>query len=262
MMTTESTTEGTAAEPVIDVTATEVKPAESVVETKAETPEVAGDAPDTDKPVEEAPVKRDGVQKRIAELTYKAHEAQRQAEHWHRIATENAQNATEPEPEAFDDPASYARAIAKWEAVQAVTTTRAETAQATATMARDDAWMARQADFAAQTPDYQKIVGESKIDIAPHVGTAIIESEYGPQLAYRLATDPDTAARLNGLSPNRALIEIGRMEAALSAPAVKVPSNAPPPPNPIAATRNTNVNLATADMDAYVAERRKQGARY
>ena len=246
---------------VIEVIAAVAEAPEAVAEVTTDTAETA-ETPEGDKPADEAPAKRDGVQRRIDELTWKAKEAQRQADHWQRVATENAQGATEPDPDAFDDPASYARAIAKWEAKHTVATERQETANLAATDARMQAWEARQADFSVQTPDYQKIVGSSEVPIAGHIADALMDSDFGPQLAYKLATDPDLAARLNGMSPNRALIEVGRIEASLSAPAVRAPSNAPPPPTPIAASRNNTVDLGKADMDSYVAERRKQGARY
>jgi hypothetical protein len=48
--------------------------------------------------------------------------------------------------------------------------------------------------------------------IPPHVTAAVYESEAGAQLAYHLAKNPKEAERIFGLSPAKALLELGRLE--------------------------------------------------
>ena len=88
-----------------------------------------------------------------------------------------------------------------------------------------------------------------------------MDADAGPSLAYHLAKNPDVAARLNAMTPTRAAIELGRIETTLTAPAVKVPSNAPTPITPITPQASgRTVDLSKASMEDYIAERKRQGA--
>ena len=88
-----------------------------------------------------------------------------------------------------------------------------------------------------------------------------MDADAGPSLAYHLAKNPDVAARLNAMTPTRAAIELGRIETTLTAPAVKVPSNAPTPITPIPPQASgRTVDLSKASMEDYIAERKRQGA--
>lgn len=63
--------------------------------------------------------------------------------------------------------------------------------------------------------DFDEVIqaADRRKDVVPaHVVAAIQESEVGPQIAYHLAKNRDVAKRIFGLSPARALLELGRIE--------------------------------------------------
>ena len=103
------------------------------------------------------------------------------------------------------------------------------------------------------------------MQIAPHVVDTLLDSESGPELAYHLAKRPETVKRINALSPLSAARELGRIEATLSnpaAPQIKPASKAPAPITPVRSSAPAAVDLASANMDQYIAARRKQGATF
>jgi len=94
------------------------------------------------------------------------------------------------------------------------------------------------------------------------LGDAILDAEDPAALLHHLGQNPDLAAELSGLSPAQLGRRIGRIEASMATkPPPKPVSKAPEPARPIGATRGTP-NLADMDMDAYVAARKAQGARW
>ncbi len=258
--------ENLAPEPAVEVEAVTTPP----VEEATDAPETA----ETDAPEEsegdETPrdekgrFKGDGVQKRIDELTRARREAERQVEYWRGVATQTApvEAADKPSRDQYADQDDYVEALAEWKAEQAVTRVQQQQAAQSAEHARQAAWAAREAEAKATMPDYDAVVPTSTVPVKPHVVDALMDSEAGPALVYYLAKNPAVAERLNGMSPMRAAIELGRLETTLTAPAVKAPSNAPAPINPLNAQPSGRVvDLSKVSMDDYVAERRRQGAR-
>jgi hypothetical protein len=247
--------------PIVEAPAEEA----AVVETEsAEDTEAEGDkeAPERD---EKGRFKGDGVQKRIDELTRARREAERQVEYWRGVATQTAPAIGTDKPVKADyaDDDAYIEAVAEWTAVQAVTKVQQAQAAQAETGARMAAWEAREAETKAAIPDYDEVVSGSTAPVKQHVVDVLMESESGPALVYHLAKNADVVERLNGLSPARAAIELGRLEATLTAPAVKQPSNAPAPITPITSqSSGRNIDLAKASMEEYIAERRRQGARF
>lgn len=258
-MTTDTLHDDPAAESkIIDVMAT---PAEEPAAPETATDETAeereGNDPDRD---EKGRFKADGVQKRMNELTRARREAERQAEYWRGIATQTAPVAATEKPsrDQFADPDDYVEALTEWKADQAVAKSQQSQAVHAESSARNAVWSAREAEAKASIPDYDSVVPASTVEVKQHVIDALLDSEAGPSLVYHLAKNPDIAARLNGMSPMSAAIELGRLESTLAAPVAKAPSNAPPPTSPIggAATMTRDpTKMSTAD---YVAWRRSQ----
>jgi len=101
------------------------------------------------------------------------------------------------------------------------------------------------------------------VPISGHVVDALMDADAGPALAYHLAKNPAVAERLNAMTPTRAAIELGRLETTLAAPATKAPSNAPEPIKPLNSQHSGRmIDLSKASMEDYIAERRRQGARF
>ncbi|WDS36235.1 hypothetical protein [Pseudoxanthomonas sp.] len=86
-------------------------------------------------------------------------------------------------------------------------------------------------EFMASAPDYEDRVQEldGAIQFAPEVIDVIATSDHGPALAYHLATHLDEADRISRLSPHLAALQLGRLEAQISAPKQKPVTQAPPP---------------------------------
>jgi len=112
------------------------------------------------------------------------------------------------------------------------------------------------------------VVGSSDTPIAPHVATELMDSERGAELAYHFAKNPSVLERLNGMAPNQAAREIGRLEATLPkierpAPPSKKLSTTPAPAGTLGSQgRATTPPLASASMEEYKAQRKQQGARW
>lgn len=255
-------TDNLATEPVVEAVTPPVEEVVEAVETaEAESEEQARD--------DKGRFKGDGVQKRIDELTRARREAERQAEYWQGVATQTAQVDADDEPrldqfvdnDGIPDTAKYTKAMVRWAAKQAVAETQREQAAQSANYARQSAWEAREAQTKASIPDYDAVVPVSTVPIKPHVVELLMESDMGPSLAYHLAKNPDVAAKLNNMSERRAGIELGILQTTLTAPAVKVPSNAPTPITPITPQASgRTVDLSKASMEDYIAERKRQGA--
>lgn len=66
----------------------------------------------------------------------------------------------------------------------------------------------------ADLSDFDDVIAGAAKDrkIPVHIERAIVESEYGPQLAYHLAKNPDEEARIFGLTPAKALLELGKIQ--------------------------------------------------
>ena len=239
----------------------------------AETPE-DGDEGD-DQGGEEKPQEKPkrSARERINELTRRAHEAEREAQHWREVAERKpAESSDKPSPDKFGSYDEYVEALADWRADQRVAESfkrrdaeRSQAAEARAAEAKAQAWHERQSNFREATPDYDAVVGKSSVQVAPHVVDTLLDSDSGPELAYHLAKHPETVRRINALSPLAAAREIGRIEASLSTPAApreKPASKAPAPITPARSSAPASVNLATANMDQYIEARRKQGATF
>jgi hypothetical protein len=131
-------------------------------------------------------------------------------------ASGEAVDSDEPKPEDFKTVGEYTRALTKYEVAKAKreglenASKQREQSQAAE---RAETFAKRQTDFMKATPDYEDVVGEADFDF-PNVGMQyMVESEYGPQLAYHFAKNPSEADRLRTLSPGRVLAELGKLEA-------------------------------------------------
>ena len=213
------------------------------------------------------------ARERINELTKRAHEAEREVQRLREASERKPAESTEkPIPDRFGSYDEYVEALADWKADQRVAESfkrrdaeRSQAAEARAAEAKAQAWAERQSEFREATPDYDAVVGKSAVQIAPHVVDTLLDSESGPELAYHLAKRPETVKRINALSPLSAARELGRIEATLSnpaAPQIKPASKAPAPITPVRSSAPAAVDLASANMDQYIAARRKQGATF
>lgn len=258
----------------------------------AVTPPAQADAPSVETTTE--PTDRDDkgrfrnpVQPRIDELTRKVRENEREAAYW-RTRAESAEKKPEPEapkaptPDQFDDYGEYVKATAKFEAKQELKAELAErdkqTQVKTDAETRQSNWQTRKAEAAKAIPDIDAVLSASEVPIAEHVQAELLDSEFGPQIAYHLDKNPALAERLNGMNERQTAREIGRLEALFEKPAAATEetkegetpvepaaptpriSKAPPPVKPVGQGKSTQGDLAKMTMDDYVKTRASQGA--
>lgn len=235
------------------------------------------------------------IQPRINELVRKRHEAEREAAYWKGVAQAStskpvvespapAAAPAKPTTDQFNTYDEYVEALTDWKSDRAVEKALAtvnakieeKSTQQTAAQQEADRtknWHARQDATKAVLKDYDEVVGSSDVAIAAHVGDLLLDSDHGPALAYKLAQDPELAAKLNGMSEKMAAKEIGKLEAAFdltatpsatttpAAPTAKTNvSKAPVPPSPVTQGRATSKDMSAMSMDEYIAARKAQGA--
>jgi hypothetical protein len=94
-----------------------------------------------------------------------------------------------------------------------------------------EAWSAMADDMRTKAPDFDQVFN-ANTPVHRHAVSFIVESEKGGEIAYWLGKNPDVARDLYSkfeTAPAQALLELGRIEARLSAPPPKQISNAPKP---------------------------------
>lgn len=202
-----------------------------------------------------------GVQRRIDELTWKYHEAerQRQAERaeflalMQRAQIQPQEQAPAVDPNAPPDPANFAggaydpaylEARADWAGQQATARMLAQYQQQQEMQRKAADLNAREMEFAQAVPDYQQAIGTAVPvlrQMSPVVTQALMESDVGPQMAYTLAKAPEALRELATLPPAVAVKKIGALEdrilGMLRKPAAQepaAPATPPPPPQKVA----------------------------
>lgn len=231
-----------------------------------------GDADDGDEALQDERKPAKGAEARIAELT----RLRRQAERERDQALAQLQGARDPakaaqpkpSPDDFEDYGEYVEALTDWKADQREAQradTNATKAAETAAQHRNAEWSAKVAATTATLPDYAEVAGKSEIQVRDHVVDAIMDADRGPELVYHLAQNPDVAARLNDMSPARAAIELGKIEATLGEPAAPPPppakktTTAPAPITPVKPGATNAKDPAKMNMEEYKAYRKAQG---
>ena len=236
---------------------TQNAPAATQTAPEAVTPEVDSEA----KPADPAdPPKEDdaekakrAMQRRIDKRTADLYRERAQNEQLaQRLAALEARASGQPEQQRPTDPYEIAREIATIERVTEKSNGIAKDGEKRFPDFKDA--LATVAEEAGQLFD--------RSGKPTAIGEAVLDAEDPAGLLHHLGKNPDLAAELQGLTPAQLGRRIGRIEAQMaSKPPPKPVSSAPDPARPISAARSTN-DLSSMDMDAYVAARKAQGARW
>jgi hypothetical protein len=243
-----------------------------------EVPAIADDA-GTERPRdEEGKFISPKAQKRIDELTWKSHEAERQAEYWRQQALQPPPKAEEPvklptlESVGYDE-SKYQAALIEYatkQAEQVVERRLTEAEQKRAEQARMESFATRQREFAKATPDFEdRVLRDPTLPITAAMRDVILDSPAGPELAYHLATNREQADAISRLPAHLAALEMGRIEGRLAAlkEAAKRPviSKAPPPPPkvdeaevPVAGVKASDSDSDKLDQEAWFKLREKE----
>ena len=207
---------------------------------------------DTDEPKKE----KSPIEGRFSELTGQRNEARRIAQEEKaradRLEAELAKARGEipapkrPDPSEFTDAVKYGEALGEYlakEKDRKEAEKRAKEAEESERQQVLRDWNKRLNKARKEIDDFADIVDNSEVPILPTVQNAMVESEFGPQIAYFLAKNPDEADKLNGLGPRALERAIGRLEAKFETDtakpketAPKAPKKAPEPITPITAS--------------------------
>lgn len=233
--------------------------------------------------------------KRMAKITRQKHEANRRAEQLQAmldraigtkpspeappVPTQPAVVAPAPEPEPqlddFDTDAAYHKALMIWELdrrdalakEQAVKTQQVADAEAAA--AAEKAQREKENQTIAQKRDTTVIEGrkahtdwDEVIDSAPpgafsmDMVAALVETDNPSEVTYFLGKNPSEAERISKLPQLRKAVELGKIDAKLSTPALKKTTSAPAPISPVGGTKTaTGMPDPEKDPKAWIAAR-------
>lgn len=233
-----------------EVLTEEVEQSEEVtdeLEGGEETTEVEEQVEEPEKP-EVSP----GVQKRIDQLTRKRYEEQRRAEQAEQELQQMRERlekleqpkapATRPTLEQFDfDAEQYATALAQYERSQAIADyqkRQQEEAARTQQQQEQVEFQTRREQTIAkgmtEYTDFEEVVLRNpEVVITPEMANIVTDSETGHAVAYYLGKNPSESQRIANLNPLAQARELGKIEAGLTQPPPKKPSNAPPPVTPV-----------------------------
>lgn len=232
---------------------------------------------EADKPQDEdvSEKRRNGLSKRFSELTQARREAEARAERAEREAAQLREQAqakakeggeSEPSIDQFDDYAEYVRAVSRWEARQAANAAQNEAMEARQRAAAEERKARITAEYQAKAdlarekfPDFDAVAYRQDVPVSQVMVEAIMESDLGAELQYFWGQNPDEAARIAVLSPQAALLAIGRLEARIaSQPAPSKVTKAPDPISPVAARATAPKSLDEMTDEEYAAFRREQ----
>lgn len=197
-------------------------------------------------PEEEGKKKTAGkVQERIDKLTWEKWEAKREADQLRKELEEfrntttvaPAQRPIPPVEDDFDDPNEYRKARVKYEdEIFAWNETRRNTElekQRSQESFQESlkAFNKRAERMRAKYPDFDEAI--SAPIFSPAVSQEVLDSEYGAEIGYYLAKNPDEALRLSSLPPSKVAKEIGKLEVKFTSVSKRTVSKAPPPITPL-----------------------------
>lgn len=229
------------------------------------------------------PRHKGGFQKRIDELTKQREESKREKDEYARrldealkiIEKQNEPRRTEsradvrddaePQRDQFETPDEYAKALSQWSTKQAIR--EYETVQRQKAEQERNAgefqkvltdWHSAKAKAIEKYPDYETVAENPDLQVAQHVGIAMLQIPNGHDVLYWLGQHPTEASRISAMHTGQAAIEIGRLSERLSAPPPT--SKAPAPTKPLAGSSNDAGHVAPEDDPGYM-ERRLQEMR-
>lgn len=191
------------------------------------------------------PKKKHWAHDRIDELTRQRREAERQADYWKARA----------EQQVDFDSLDYEEGIAERVRL-ASRREQAETAQTTAAQLANEAFSYRETEAREKFADYDAVTRNPNVPITQDMAEVIRDSDVGPDLAYHLGKNPQEALRIAQMNPTRRAVEMGKLEAKLTAPRpiAKQPPAPVQPVNGIAAGGSRDPG--TMSMSEYAAWRK------
>lgn len=186
------------------------------------------------------------------------------------VANENAP----PSRDDFDDYQEYLEARTEWKTRETIRAEMARNAEERQQLQKQEEQQQIQKSVEQQLEerktkgrekykDFQEVALADDVPINPLMAEIIAGSDNGEDMAYFLGKNRDEALRIARLSPLAAAKELGALEASLKAKPVAAPkvTAAPAPATPVSGSSGSAIqDLASLDMDAYMAKRKGDGA--
>ena len=177
-----------------------------------------------------------GFEKRIERFNRRLSEKDAEIEFLRKLATGNtSQQPVQTAPQA-DEPRyanyngdidAFTKAHSNWSVQQALQQFEQKNRVETVTKT----YKQREEDFKKVTPDYEEALADlataTKGINAPEINQYLVESDFGPQVYYHLATNREDLNRILSLPPYKRLGELGRMEARFAVGGPKATKVAP-----------------------------------
>jgi len=202
-----------------------------------------GDAPPEGAEDDDKPVPVSALKKRIAREQRKTARAEEEAARLRKELEERDAKAVVPEEppklEDFPDYDTFIEAKAAFKARETIREEREKEKQAEAARQRAETINKNRQAFEEKAEAYSETVEDFDevaagivpiMQSAPHLTQLVVESDFGPQIAYYLGQNPEIAQKLASLEPHLTAKEIGKIAARLeNAPKPKLKSEAPEP---------------------------------
>jgi hypothetical protein len=155
----------------------------------------------------------------------------------------------EPSRDDYDSDIDYIEARATWIADKRVSSILREDEEKKRTESVREKYQRSMKDASEEYDDFDEVIDDSHIQLTPAVERAIVESEISGHLSYYLAKHEDEIRRLNSLSPQQVLREMGKLEARIEgeksakANSKELPvSKAAPPHKPVSSKGTANID--------------------
>lgn len=244
-------------------------------ETAAPAPTDKAAAPDAEKAKDTAasePVKTPPAEKRIAKLTAKLREAERERDALKAAKTGDAPADVAdkaPTPDQFKTWEEYETARVA-HLVQKTTreqeTKREQDAAKQQWAETRDAFLAGVPKAAETYPDFEEVVmdRDGVFDTTPQgeaLASLVMLADKSHDVAYHLASNPKEAERIKALPPIKAALAIGRLSATIAQPATRTVPKAPDPPPTVKGGDAPQKDPAKMSMAEYEAWRKGGGRR-
>ena len=244
-------------------------PVEAVTDTEATViSDVDGALPGTSEEVaEEKPVEKVFSQSEVDALVQKRLQKEerkitRRVEQSYQEQAAIKAREIEPSRNSFDSDDEYIQAqidhLANKKADERIAQREAMSRQQSA----HDAFQEKAEKATEKYSDFQEVVSNPDLRISNEMAEFIQDSSVGTEVAYHLGKNPDLSAKISGMTPMKAAVELMKIESTFnSKPVVKV-SSVTAPISPVGNRGSSTPTLQNSDFATYKAERAKQGARW
>lgn len=242
------------------------------------------DPNDQDKVDKNVAPKKNGFKRRIDKLTKKMSEKEQELEYWKNQALSEKSKNTQTQPQApkeakiesqnlrpkaedYETNEAYIEALTDWKVDQADKKRdqkQKEEAAKADFQKRGQDFQTRITEFKKTASDFDELMEDVHVDVPIHVQEVFFSSEVGPALMYELAKNPSELERISKLSPIKAALEMGKLEAKfLKTPGSKETktTKAPEPIRPVGAKGGSvkkDINDPTLSQREYEKLREEQ----